>query len=245
MESVSGVKNNSPKRMAKRLTDTEKYKKAFFKKLSGPYKLLWDYLYHNCDNAGIWIKDFEIAQIYIGSDMPINEGDALKFFAGRVVVFDKGNKWFVPGFIEFQYDCSPENLNPKNNAHLSVIKKLKKEGLYEGLLGGALDKDKDKDKDIVMDKDKYITVANEKIFDPMPILEFYEASLNGRQKEQNLTNWRIAVPEWFEQNIKMDFNDQKHVLNTFSKYIMNKGSPVNGKGKTGLKKLTIEELDAP
>ena len=60
-------------KMAKRFTDTEKYRKPFLRGLQGAYKLLWDFLYHDCNHAGIWIKDFEIAQIYIGNDMPINE----------------------------------------------------------------------------------------------------------------------------------------------------------------------------
>ena len=111
---------------------------------------------------------------------------------------------------------------------MSVIKKLKKEGLYEGLLGGAQDKDKDKDKDMDMDKGKYITIENEKVFNVLPVLEFYEVALNGRQKENNLRNWRDVVPEWFEQNLQIDFNDQKHVLNAFSKYMIDSGRPPNG-----------------
>lgn len=229
--------------MAKRYTDSQKFEKPFFKGLKGAYKLLWDYLYHSCDNAGIWIKDFEVAQIRIGSDMPITEKEALKFFAGRVIVFDNGNKWFLQPFIEFQYECSVKDLNPKNNAHLSVIKKLKKEGLYEGLLGGAQDKDKDKDKDKDLDKDKYITVDNEKVFDPIPLLEYYQAPLNGRQSEHGLRNWRDIVPEWFEQSIQLDFNDQKHVFNAFSKYFMKHGRPPNGIAKSHVHNYTIEELD--
>ena len=47
----------------KRFTDTDKYKKPFIRGLKGAYKLLWDYLYHECDNAGVWIDDFDVAQI--------------------------------------------------------------------------------------------------------------------------------------------------------------------------------------
>lgn len=230
--------------MAKRLSDTDKFKKPFFRGLPGPYKLLWDYLYHNCDNAGIWIKDFDIAQIYIGYDMKIDESRALKLFEGRIQIFDNGTKWFIPSFIEFQYDCTIEDLNPKNNAHLSVIKKLTKEGLIRGSRA-PLDKEKDKDKDMDMDKDKYITVENKKIFDVMPILEFHEAALNGRQREHSLRNWRDMVPEWFTQNIKIDFKDGRHLMNTFSKYIMQYGKPPpNGFHKPNGQKLTSEELES-
>lgn len=227
--------------MAKRFTDTDKFKKPFFRSLPGPYKLFWDYLYHNCDNAGIWIKDFAIAQIYLGEDMKIDEAAALDFFKDRVMVFDGGGKWFLPGYISFQYECTVENLNPKNNAHLSVIKKLKKEGLMSPSRGAI---DKDKDKDMVMDKDKYITVENEKVFDPLPLLEFYEAALNARQGEHHLKSWRTLVDPWLEQNIQIDFKDQKHVFNTFSKYMITNGRPPTP-AKNGAPKLTLADLEKP
>lgn len=136
--------------MAKRFTDSDKYKKTFFRGLPGAYKLLWDYLYHDCDNAGIWICDFEIAQLYLGPDMKVDHATALELFGDRIVAFDSGKKWFIPAYIEFQYDCGVEALNPKNNAHLSVIKKLQKQGLMSPSQGA---KDKDKDKDMVKDKE--------------------------------------------------------------------------------------------
>ena len=135
--------------MAKRFTDTNKYKKPFIRGLQGAYKLLWDYLYHECDHAGIWIVDFEIAQLYIGSDMQVNKIDALKYFNNgekRIIEIDHGKKWFIPSFIEFQYGV----LNEQNRAHNSVINILKKYNLYKNKplkspLQGAMDKDKDKD----------------------------------------------------------------------------------------------------
>jgi hypothetical protein len=141
--------------MAKRFTDTNKYKKPFIRGLQGAYKLLWDYLYHDCDHAGIWIVDFEIAQLYIGSDMPINKSDALKYFnlkEERIIEFDEGKKWFIKPFIDFQYGI----LNPENRVHKSIILELEKYNLNKTLISslkGA--KDKDKDKDMVKDKDEY------------------------------------------------------------------------------------------
>jgi len=145
--------------MSKRFTDTDKYKKPFLRGLQGAYKLLWDYLYHDCNHAGIWIVDFDIAQIYIGLDMPVNKIDALKYFNEgeiRIIEFGCGKKWFIPSYIEFQYG----KLNIKNRVHESVINILSKYDLYDinkGLISplqGAKDKDKDKDKDIYKEKDK-------------------------------------------------------------------------------------------
>lgn len=146
--------------MSKRFTDTNKYKKPFIRSLPGAYKLLWDYLYHDCDHAGIWIVDFDIAQIYIGEDMPICKKEALKYFnvdEEKIVEVDEGSRWFIPSFIEFQYG----ELNESNRAHNSVINILKKYNLLRKIkkinkplvspLEGAKDKDKDKeDKDLIL-----------------------------------------------------------------------------------------------
>lgn len=144
--------------MAKRFTDSNKYKKPFIRALPGAYKLLWDYLYHDCDHAGIWIVDFEIAQLYIGSDMPVSEKKALEIFNKnevRIIEFDGGKKWFLPGFIDFQYGELKEN----NRLHLSVIHILDKNNLYKNKaltspLQGAKDKYKDKDKEQYKDKEE-------------------------------------------------------------------------------------------
>lgn len=175
--------------MAKRFTDTNKYKKPFIRGLQGAYKLLWDYLYHDCDHAGIWIVDFDIAQIYIGLDMLVNKEDALKYFNSdeeRIIEFNEGKKWFIPSFIEFQYG----ELNENNRAHNSVILILKKNNLYKNNKGlirplqGCKDKDKDKDKDMVKDKDiffekfKKITGKKIRIFDDKS-----ERQFNARIKE--------------------------------------------------------------
>ncbi len=144
--------------MAKRFTDTNKYKKPFIRGLQGAYKLLWDYLYHDCDHAGIWIVDFEIAQLYIGSDMPVNKTDALKYFnedERRIIEIDGGKKWFIIPFIEFQYGI----LDGRNRVHNSILIELNKLKINKGLINTLqgykeIDKDKEKEKE----EDKKINV---------------------------------------------------------------------------------------
>jgi hypothetical protein len=114
--------------MAKRFTDTNKYKKPFIRGLQGAYKLFWDYLYHDCDHSGIWIVDIQIAQMYLGSDMKITKEKALLNFNSdevRIIEIDNGKKWFIPSFIIFQYGQLSEN----NRAHTSIITSLKKHNL--------------------------------------------------------------------------------------------------------------------
>lgn len=170
--------------MAKRFTDTNKYKKPFIRGLQGAYKVLWDYLYHDCDHAGIWIVDFEIAQIYVGSDLPINKANALKFFnesEKRIIEIDYGTKWFIPSFISFQYG----ELKESNRAHNSVINILKNKGLISSLQG-AKDMDKVKDMDKELDKDK------DKESDEIIIKDYIEKNCNGFSEE--LKQW-ISILE--------------------------------------------------
>ena len=140
--------------MAKRFTDTEKWKKPFIRGLQGAYKLLWLYICDDCDHAGIWQVDIEVAQIRIGEK--IDSKEAVKSFDEKIIIFDKGNKWFIPSFLEFQY---PSGLNPDNRAHNSVIILLEKYNLRisnnKPLISpseGSMDMDKDMDMD--MDKVK-------------------------------------------------------------------------------------------
>jgi len=138
--------------MAKRFTDTDKWRKQFIRGLQGAYKLLWLYILDECDHAGIWHIEMDIAELRIGNKLNIDE--ARKQFKGHIVEFN--NKWFIPDFIEFQYGT----LNPENRAHNSVIERLRKYNLYsknkllKSPLQGVKDKDKEKDKDMVKEKDK-------------------------------------------------------------------------------------------
>lgn len=138
--------------MAKRMTDTNKWRKPFIRGLEGPYKLFWFYLLDDCDHAGIWIVDMEVAEIRTGESLNIEE--AKKIFKDRIYIFDNGERWFIPDFVEFQYG----ELKEVNRAHNSVINTLKKYNLLnknKGLISplqGIKEKDKLKDKE--KDKEK-------------------------------------------------------------------------------------------
>lgn len=135
--------------MAKRFTDTDKWKKPFIRGLKGAYKLLWFYILDDCNHAGIWEVDMEVASIRIGEE--INQEEAEKIFGDRVQKISN-NKWFLQDFIFFQYGT----LNEKNRLHLSVIQILNKYGIkpLESPLEGVKYKDKDKDKEQYKDKEE-------------------------------------------------------------------------------------------
>lgn len=131
--------------MAKRFTDTEKWKKPWFRSLKPKYKCFWQYIIDNCNHAGVWEVDFELASYLIGGNK-LDEKEVKEVFKKQYVEIDNGKRWFIRDFIEFQYGC----LNEKNNAHKSVIKIIKKLGAIEGLVcpyPGDKDMDKDKDKE--------------------------------------------------------------------------------------------------
>jgi len=138
--------------MAKRFFDTDFFKKKFIRDLEAPYKLLWFYIMTDCNHAGIWEVDFQVAQIRLNCDL--DEEKTARIFQDKIVKVDNNEKWFIPSFIEFQYG----ELNEKNNAHLSVIQILSKYKLLNQVphkvltspSQGAMDKDKDKE----LDKDK-------------------------------------------------------------------------------------------
>jgi hypothetical protein len=131
--------------MAKRFTDTAKWSKPFVRALQAPYKLLWLYILDECDHAGIWQVDIEVAQIRIGEKIEISE--AIKEFGDKIQVLEGGQKWFIMDFVEFQYG----ELNPENRAHnsvLAILRKYKIKPLVRSLQGRKdMDKDKDKDKE--------------------------------------------------------------------------------------------------
>lgn len=140
--------------MAKRFTDTEKWKKPFIRSLKAPYKLLWLYICDDCDHSGIWQVDIEVAEIRIGEKLDYNK--AILFFNDKIIPLDNGSKWFIPSFIEFQY---PSGLSENNKAHTGIIKNLdryKNEIENHKPLESPLQGDKVmvKVKDKVMDKDK-------------------------------------------------------------------------------------------
>jgi hypothetical protein len=136
--------------MAKRFTDTNKWRKDFIRGLQGAYKLLWLYILDECDHAGIWHVELDVASLRIGYDL--DEKKTLEAFNGHIIVFDQGHKWFIPDFIDFQYGT----LNPENRAHNSVLELLEKYKLKGHLRGlqGRKDKEEDKEMEMVKDLDK-------------------------------------------------------------------------------------------
>lgn len=128
--------------MSKRFTDTEKWGKGWFRKLSPKMKAAWLFLCDKCDHAGVWDFDDGAFEYFIGED--ISKQELIESFGDRISFYEN-DKLVINSFIEFQYGT----LNPDNRVHKSVLDKLAKFNTIKPLtspLQGAKDKDKDKDK---------------------------------------------------------------------------------------------------
>jgi len=58
------------------------------------------YLLDQCDHAGIWEVDFELAAYFCGNFIYYEIKDT---FRKQFIEFDNGKRWFIKDFIEFQY----------------------------------------------------------------------------------------------------------------------------------------------
>jgi len=128
--------------MAKRFTDTDKWKKNWFINLSKDGKLLWGYITDNCDFAGICDYSEKIFSMFLDFNASREKMNEL---LGNKIIWLSDDKFYIPSFNDFQYG----ELNPLNRVHKSVLDKLNKLGAIKPLISplkGAKDKDKDKDK---------------------------------------------------------------------------------------------------
>lgn len=102
------------------MSDTDKWKKPFFKGLPTEYKLFWLYILDDCDHAGLWHVDIEVAELRLGTKLSLTKAQG--YLAKNIVVLDGGTKWFIPDFISFQYGA----FNEENKMYKSIMPVLMK-----------------------------------------------------------------------------------------------------------------------
>ena len=197
--------------MAKRFTDTEKWKKGFIRNLPTKYKLLWLYILDDCNHAGVWDVDLEVAEIRIGSK--INKKEAIKYYSENIKIFDNGNKWFIPKFIDFQYGQLNENVN----AHKSVIRLIDKYDLYSigdvdlseispldtGELSKPLIK---KFKKPTIEEVKEYCLERSNQINPETFVDYYD-SVGWKVGKNPMKDWKAAVRNWERNNTKIEMVD--------------------------------------
>lgn len=144
--------------MAKRFTESEKWKDDWFLSLSNNNKVVWQYLLDNCTTGGIIKLSMQHLNFCCKTKLTIE--NIFEIYRGRV--FNMGSYAFIPKFVTFQY---PAGLNSDKPAIVGVRKELNRYGLLNNdntILANdklmiandyLIIKDKDKDKDIVKDMD--------------------------------------------------------------------------------------------
>lgn len=175
--------------MNKRFTDKDIWEDPWFRRLPCLYKEFWRFLCDKSDPAGVWKVDLEAARFFLGED--ISEKRALEAYNDgkeRVEVLDPG-KWWLPGFISFQYG----ELSPNCNYHRPVYDALIRNGISllrvnQGLNNPSptlMDKDKDKDKSkSPLKKKEY----------PETFLAFWRAYPNKVGKDKAADAWAKQAP---------------------------------------------------
>ena len=217
------------------MTDTDKWKKRFLRELKPQHKLLWFYILDDCNHAGIWDVDIEVASIRVGEELIY---DMLpQAFLDKIVIFDNGDKWFIPDFIDFQYG----ELNPNSNVHKSVIALLDKYNLQGYIKGsqGVQSTLINKDKDIVIVKDKVkakrfvkptvdevLDYCNERqnLVDAQKFYDFYES--NGWKVGKNsMKDWKASVRTWEKNTSSGKKSQPKEVLTAWqqARNVINNG----------------------
>ena len=157
--------------MAKRFTDSEKWKDVWFSDLSNDEKIVWLFLLDDCNHAGVWQVNLRRLNFECRTNYTLD--DLYQFLKSRVCRLSE-EKWFIPKFISFQYPKFPNG----SASIQSAIKILDKEGLIQHYEDGSVslikelplledtlikglgkgyqritDTDTDTDTDTVLDKD--------------------------------------------------------------------------------------------
>jgi uncharacterized phage protein (TIGR02220 family) len=135
----------------KRFTDTDKWRDPWFRKLSAGAKLAFLFIVDNCDNAGVWDADMELANFSIGMEIP---WEKVRESLGERLEVLKSGKWHLKKFVNFQCGELSEECKP----HAAVIRLLNKHGIQRASKGYPKGmntlKEKDQDKDKERDEDQ-------------------------------------------------------------------------------------------
>lgn len=180
--------------MAKRFTDTDKWRDEWFGPLSNDDRIVWLYIIDTCDHAGIWKKDMR--SLNFNCNTSITEEYLIELLDARLI--DMGQYFFIPKFLTYQY---PKGLNSRKPAIVSVVNRLIEKGLHiminESLGNDYLmikDKDKDKNKDQDKDKDSNTDTVSLRIQEIEPMNELLSDRQwieQFRMKNRSIKDWEI------------------------------------------------------
>lgn len=102
--------------MAKRLTDTEKWKDDWYISLNNDDRIVWQWLLDNCSHAGFCKRSMVFLNLMCR--VSYSEDEMIAKMDKRVLAIS--NDWFIPKFIKFQYST----LLSQKPVILSVVREL-------------------------------------------------------------------------------------------------------------------------
>lgn len=103
--------------MAKRFTDSGKWRNEWFRTLPMEAKLVWSYICDECDYAGIWKADYGLASFQLAFNL--SQQQLANWFPGKVHFFGDDGVLIIP-FFEFQYGQSKDTWNAKVTARVRL-----------------------------------------------------------------------------------------------------------------------------
>jgi len=175
--------------MAKRLTDSEKWKDEWFLSLDNDCRMIWIYILDNCSHAGLLKKNLKLMNFCCNTSY--TEESLKEIFNERLI--DLGDTYFIPKFLKFQYG----NLSSDRPVIVSVRNELSLHKHYI-MIKESLDNHclriKDKSKDKSKDKDKLFREC--KFF----IFEDFKAAFvsNPKYQKYDINYYYEAVKNWSE-----------------------------------------------
>ena len=110
--------------MGNRFLDPNLFDEDWFLELSGQEMYFWVYICLKCDHAGIWRPNFKSFELITG--FRINQDQFLtKCNSGqkRIMVLEN-KKWWLTGFIKYQYCRNQYEINPNHPVQKSAISQL-------------------------------------------------------------------------------------------------------------------------
>ncbi len=202
--------------MPKRFTATEKWDDGWFLSLDNDWRIIWQYSLDRCTNGGRFKKNFKLMNFCCNTN--VSPADYENTFNGRVI--DRGDYYFIPKFLKFQY---PKGLNSGKPAIQAVRKELIEYNLTliireslgnDYLMIKETDKEKEKEKETEKDirqkpmavkktskaaftpptieEVRAYCVERKNTVDPGRFIDFYEAK-GWRVGKNKMKDWKAAL----------------------------------------------------
>ena len=189
--------------MAKRFTETMKWNEDWYLDLSLADKLFWIYICDNCDHAGIFKPNKRMFELLIGHEINVQSFlDNVNLNKSRICVLGNG-RWFLTGFIEFQYG---NKLNPNNRVHKSILKLLNENDISLDFPNNkiTLAEPTNSRRDIPESTQEVITYFLEKGSNKREAERFcyYYESQGWNVGKNPMKDWKMAASGWISRNKK-------------------------------------------